>query len=132
MEQYAGIDVSLEQSRVCVMDATGKVVREAKVASGSAALARFFQQLERTPRRIGLGDRAAVAVAARRLAAAGFAAVLLETRHVKAALLVMTVKTDRRDARGIAQMMRLGWCRPVRVRQNLSFVIRPLSARSAG
>jgi transposase len=47
------------------------------------------------------------------LMAAGFEAVLLETRHVKAALSAMTVKTDRRDARGIAQLLRLGWFRPV-------------------
>jgi transposase len=47
------------------------------------------------------------------LSAAGFDAVLLETRHVKAALSAMTVKTDRRDARGIAQLLRMGWYRPV-------------------
>src|SRR3712207_745004 len=47
------------------------------------------------------------------LAAAGFGAVLLETRHVKAALSAMVVKTDRKDARGIAQLLRMGWFRPV-------------------
>src|SRR5918911_1571863 len=47
------------------------------------------------------------------LTAAGFAAVLLETRHVKAALSAMIVKTDRQDARGIAQLLRMGWFRPV-------------------
>ena len=49
----------------------------------------------------------------RRLTAAGFETVLLETRHVKAALSAMTVKTDRNDARGIAQLLRSGWYRPV-------------------
>jgi transposase len=44
---------------------------------------------------------------------AGFEAVLLETRHVKAALSAMTVKADRKDARGIAQLIRMGWFRPV-------------------
>ena len=44
---------------------------------------------------------------------AGFETVLLETRHVKAALSAMAVKTDRRDARGIAQLLRMGWFRPV-------------------
>src|SRR5512134_3379376 len=47
------------------------------------------------------------------LSAAGFEAVLLETRHVKAALSAMVVKTDRKDARGIAQLLRMGWYRPV-------------------
>jgi transposase len=50
------------------------------------------------------------------LVSAGFDAVLLETRHVKAALSAMTVKTDRRDARGIAQLLRMGWYRPVHVK----------------
>ena len=47
------------------------------------------------------------------LVQAGFEVVLLETRHVKAALSVMIVKTDRRDARGIAQLPRMGWFHPV-------------------
>src|SRR4030095_7752302 len=47
------------------------------------------------------------------LTKAGFEAVLLETRHVEAALSAMSVKTDRKDARGIAQLLRMGWYRPV-------------------
>jgi transposase len=50
------------------------------------------------------------------LTAAGFPAILIETRHVKAALKAMTVKTDRNDARGMAQLMRMGWFRPVHVK----------------
>ena len=44
---------------------------------------------------------------------AGLAVELLETRHVRDAFKAMPVKTDRKDARGIAQLMRLGWFRPV-------------------
>ena len=44
---------------------------------------------------------------------AGFAVELLETRHVRDAFKSMPVKTDRKDARGIAQLMRLGWFKPV-------------------
>jgi hypothetical protein len=54
MEHYAGIDVSLEQSSVCVVDATGRVVREAKVASEPEALARWFAELALPLARIGL------------------------------------------------------------------------------
>jgi transposase len=50
------------------------------------------------------------------LTAAGLSAILIETRHVKAALRAMTVKTDRNDARGMAQLMRMGWFRPVHVK----------------
>ena len=54
MDYYAGIDVSLEQSSVCVVDATGKIVCEAKVASEPEALVRFFGQLGMPVTRIGL------------------------------------------------------------------------------
>ena len=54
MEHYAGIDVSLERSSVCVVDATGRIVREAKVASEPEALVAFFGQLGLRLTRIGL------------------------------------------------------------------------------
>ena len=54
MEHYAGIDVSLEQSSVCVVDATGRVVREAKVASEPETLVRWFAELALPLARIGL------------------------------------------------------------------------------
>jgi transposase len=51
---------------------------------------------------------------------------LLETRHVKAALSAMTVKTDRKDARGIAQLLRMGWYRPVHAKPVGSQEVRAL------
>src|SRR5438874_4210739 len=113
MDHYAGIDVSLEQSSVCVVDAGGKINREAKVASEPQAMIEWFSSLGFGVARIGLeaGPLSQWLYAA--LRAAGLAVELLETRHVKAALSAMPVKTDRNDARGIAQLMRLGWFRPV-------------------
>src|SRR3712207_5450866 len=113
MEHYAGIDVSLERSSVCVVDATGKIVREAKVASEPEALARLFAQLGLPLTRIGLEAGPLSQWLHAGLTAAGFEVVLLETRHVRAALSAMIVKTDREDARGIAQLLRMGWFRPV-------------------
>ncbi len=113
MEHYAGIDVSLEQSSVCVVDATGRVVREAKVASEPEALVAWFRGLGLELARVGLeaGPLSQWLYAAMR--DAGLAVELLETRHVRDAFKAMPVKTDRKDARGIAQLMRLGWFRPV-------------------
>jgi transposase len=113
MEHYAGIDVSLESSSVCVVDATGRVVREAKIASEPEALVGWFHQLGVELARIGLeaGPLSQWLYAARR--DAGLAVELLETRHVRDAFKAMPVKTDRKDARGIAQLMRLGWFRSV-------------------
>jgi transposase len=113
MEHYVGIDVSLERSSVCVVDATGKIVREAKVASEPEALVGFFAGLGVAMTRIGLEAGPLSQWLHAGLSEAGFEAVLLETRHVKAALSAMIVKTDRKDARGIAQLLRMGWYRPV-------------------
>jgi transposase len=113
MEHHAGIDVSLERSSVCVVDGTGRIVREAKVASEPEALVGFFRRLGLAVTRIGLEAGPLSQWLHAGLTAAGFEAVLLETRHVKAALSAMTVKTDRNDARGIAQLLRMGWYRPV-------------------
>src|SRR5919109_510898 len=106
MEHYAGIDVSLERSSVCVVDAMGRIVREAKVASEPGALVRFFQALGLPLTRLGLEAGPLSQWLHAGLTAAGFEVVLLETRHVKAALAAMVVKTDRKDARGIATLHR--------------------------
>ena len=113
MEHYAGIDVSLEQSSVCVVDAAGRIVREAKVASEPEALIGWFRGLDLELARVGLeaGPLSQWLYAAMR--DAGLAVELLETRHVRDAFKAMPVKTDRKDARGIAQLLRLGWFRSV-------------------
>jgi transposase len=113
MEHYAGIDVSLEWSSVCVVDATGRIVRETKVASEPEALVRFLRGLGLPVTRIGLEAGPLSQWLHAGLTRAGFEVVLLETRQVKAALSAMVVKTDRKDARGIAQLLRMGWFRPV-------------------
>ena len=94
MEHYAGIDVSLEQSSVCVVDSSGRIIREAKVASEPEALVGFFGQLGLPVVRIGLEAGPLSQWLYAGLATAGFEAVLLETRQVKAALSAMIVKTD--------------------------------------
>jgi transposase len=113
MDYYAGIDVSLELSSVCVVDSSGKVVRETKVAREPEALLLHFGDLGLPIVRVGLEAGPLSQWLREGLVDAGFDVVLLETRHVKAALSAMTVKTDRKDARGIAQLLRMGWYRPV-------------------
>jgi transposase len=113
MEYYAGIDVSLEYSSVCVVDGSGKIVREGKVSSEPAALIAWLGSLGFGFGRIGLeaGPLSQWLYAA--MKQAGLPVELLETRHVRDAFKAMPVKSDRNDARGIAQLMRLGWFRPV-------------------
>lgn len=113
MEYYAGIDVSLERSSVCVVDATGRIMGEGKVASEPEALIAWFVGLGLSLTRVGLeaGPLSQWLYAA--LRKAGLVVELLETRHVRGAFKAMPIKTDRKDARGIAQLLRLGWFRPV-------------------
>jgi transposase len=113
MDYYAGIDVSLECSSVCVVETNGKIVREAKVASEPEALICWFRSLGFDLARIGLeaGPLSQWLYAA--MKKDGLAVELLETRHVRDAFKAMPVKSDRNDARNIAQLMRLGWFRPV-------------------
>lgn len=126
MEYYVGIDVSLKESSVCVVDSKGKIVREAKTASEPEALRRLAAGIGFPLTRIGLEAGPLSQWLREGLVDAGFEVVLLETRHVKAALSAMTVKTDRKDARGIAQLLRMGWYRPVHAKSVGSQEVRAL------
>ena len=126
MDHYAGIDVSLEYSSVCVVDASGEIVREGKVLSEPAELIGWICSLGVGLARIGLeaGPLSQWLYAA--MKEAGLAVELLETRHVRDAFKAMPVKTDRNDARGIAQLMRLGWFRPVHCKSLAAQEVRAL------
>jgi transposase len=126
VDHYAAIDVSLELSSVCIVDAAGKVVKEMKVETHPEALVKFFKDFGLPLTRIGLEAGPLSQWLYAGLTEAGFATVLLETRHVKKALSASTVKTDRRDARGMAQLLRMGWFRPVHAKSVGSQEVRAL------
>jgi transposase len=126
MKHYAGIDVSLESSSVCVVDAEGRIVRESKVASEPEALIAWFEALGFALERIGLEAGPLSQWLHAAMAKAGLAVELLETRHVRNAFKTMPVKTDKKDARGIAQLMRLGWFRPVHCKSASAQEVRAL------
>src|SRR5215472_16051944 len=113
MNLYVALHVSLEFTAVCVMDEEGELVLERKVASDPAAIAGLLFELPERPCCVGLEAGPLSEWLARGLAQAGLDAVLMETRHVRAALSAMVAKTDRNDARGMAQLLRMGWFRPV-------------------
>ena len=101
-------------------------MKEAKISSEPAALVAFFEALGFAVKRIGLEAGPLSQWLHAGLKRAGFEAVLLETRHVKAALSAMAVKTDRKDARGLAQLIRMGWFRPVHAKSIRSQEVRAL------
>ena len=120
MKHYAGLDVSLEETAICVVDQAGRIVKEARVLSEPAALVGFFQALGLTVERIGLEACSLAAWLHQGLVAAGLPAVCIETRQAKAAMSAMPNKTDRNDARAIAQIIRTGWFRAVHVKSSAS------------
>lgn len=113
MDYFIGIDVSLETSHLCVVDAAGKVVKEGRAASEPEAIIAWIEDLSLEVMAIGLEAGPLSQWLYVAMTDAKLPAVLLETRQVRDAFRSMPVKTDRKDARGIAQLMRLGWYRRV-------------------
>jgi transposase len=118
MGYFAGLDVSLEETAICIVDYKGQIVREARVASEPDALVAFFDALAMTMERVGLEACSLTAWLHQGLSEAGIPAICIEARQAKAALGAMPNKTDRNDARGIAQIMRTGWYRAVHVKSS--------------
>src|ERR671910_600157 len=116
MKHDAGLDVSVEETSVCILDETGKICREVKVTSHPEDLLRILQDPTWHLDRIGLEAGQLSQRLFDGLADAGLPVVCIETRHAKAFLKAQVNKTDRHDARGIAQMMRVNLFRPVHVK----------------
>ena len=126
MDHFAGLDVSVKETSVCIVDDTGKIVREVKVASEPKALLQVLGKPAYRFKRIGLEAGPLSQWLFSGLAEAGFPVICVETRHMRAVLKAQINKTDRNDARGMAQMMRAGIYRPVHVKTLRSQKLRML------
>ena len=126
MDHFAGLDVSVKETSVCIVDDTGKIVREVKVASEPEALLQVLKNPAYRFKRIGLEAGPLSQWLFSALAEAGLPVICVETRHMQAVLKAQINKTDRNDARGIAQMMRVGLYRPVHVKTLRSQKLRML------
>ena len=116
MNYFAGLDVSLEWTTMCVVDTEGGVVQEAKVLSEPAVLAAFFARLEVGVTRICLKAGPLSQWFHNGLAEAGLPVVCAEMRQLKGVLSATVNKSNRDDARGIAQLVRANLIRPVHVK----------------
>ncbi len=116
MEQYVGLDVSQEQTSVCVVDGGGKVIWQGKCASTPEAIVATIRARAPEAVRIGLESGPLSAWHWHELRKAGLPVVCLDARHAKAALALQLNKSDRNDARGLAQIVRTGWYREVAVK----------------
>jgi transposase len=126
MDHFAGLDVSVKETSVCIVDDTGKIVREVKVASEPEALLAVLTNPAYHFKRIGLEAGPLSQWLYSALAEAGLPVICVETRHMRAVLKAQINKTDRNDARGMAQMMRVGLYRPVHVKTLRSQKLRML------
>src|SRR6266550_2685728 len=116
MQHYVGLDVSVKETSVCIIDKAGKVIREVKVATKPAEILAVLTEEALALERIGLEAGPLSQWLYSALAEAGLPVICVDTRHMKAALSAQINKSDRNDARGIAQMMRVGLYRPVHVK----------------
>ena len=112
MDHFAGLDVSVKETSVCIVDDTGRIVREVKVASEPEALLQVLRNPAYHFKRIGLEAGPLSQWLFSALAEAGLPVICVETRHMRAVLKAQINKTDRNDARGMAQMMRAGTLPP--------------------
>jgi transposase len=126
MDHFAGLDVSVKETSICIVDDTGRIVREVKVASEPEDLLQILSNPAYHFKRIGLEAGPLSQWLYSALVDAGLPVICVETRHMRAVLKAQINKTDRNDARGMAQMMRAGLYRPVHVKTLRSQKLRML------
>lgn len=126
MERYVGMDVSLEETAICVVDGKGEILCEGVVTSEPEAIARFIEAKAPGAWRVGLESGPTATWLWHELRAFGLPVICIDARHAKAALSMQINKSDRNDALGLARIMQCGWFKEVRVKSLGSHQLRAL------
>src|SRR6202020_3417531 len=126
MKQYVGLDVSQKETSVCVVDQQGRLMFEGKVKSTPGALMHLIHSRAPQAERIGFETGAMASWLWHELRRVGLPVVCIDARHAHAVLSVRMNKSDPNDARGLAELIRVGWYREVRVKSNDSQAVRSL------
>ena len=116
MELYVGMDVSLKETSICVVDGSGEIVSEGTVISEPSAIAEFIKAKAGNAKRIGLETGPTTTWLWHELRALGLPVICIDARHAKAALSLQIDKSDRNDAFGVARIMQCGWYEEVQVK----------------
>ena len=126
MKSYVGLDVSLKQTSICVVDESGSVVREGVVISDPEAIAAFVRLNAPGAARIGLETGPTTTWLWTELKRLDLPVICVDARHAKAVLKMQINKSDRNDAAGIARIMQTGWFKEVRVKDIDSHLVKAL------
>jgi len=126
MTYFAGLDVSLRSTNICVVDNQGELIAEGKTDADVAGIVAFLDELDVEITEVGLEAGTLTQYLTYGLQFAGYEVVCMEARQVKSALSAMRSKTDKHDARGIAQLLRSGWYSRVHVKSMESHRVRAL------
>lgn len=131
MKHYVGLDVSQKKTSICILDEEGQTMFEGTVCSEPGALARLIRRRAPNAERIGFETGAMASWLWHELKRIGLPVVCIDARHAHAALSVRMNKSDQNDARGLAELVRVGWYREVQVKSEESQLVRSiLTARA--
>ena len=120
MEYYVGLDVSLKQTSICVVDQAGLVVRESVVDSDPEAISGYVTSKAPNAVRIGLETGPTSTWLWTELKRLGLPVICIDARHAKAVLKMQINKSDRNDAIGIARIIQTGWFKEVQSRISIA------------
>lgn len=126
MNSYVGLDVSLKETSVCIVDQAGSIVKEGVILSDSGLIGTFIKAHGTDVRRVGLETGPTATWLWHELQALGLPVICIDARHAKAVLSMQINKSDRNDAAGIARIMQTGWYREVQVKSLDSHGIRAM------
>jgi transposase len=126
MKQYVGLDVSQRETSVCVVSETGQLIFEGKAKSDPGDLTKLLRKHAPLAERIGFETGVMSSWLWHELRRVELPVVCIDARHAHAALSVRMNKSDQNDARGLAELVRVGWYREVRVKSEESQKIRAI------
>lgn len=116
MKYYVGLDVSTNETAICIIDQDGNIYHEKMVQTEPKDIVKYLSSKHLSYERIGLESSNLSIWLYKELDNASYPVICIETRHAKAAMAAQSIKTDRNDARGIAQIMRTGWYKTVHIK----------------
>jgi len=128
MKYFVGLDVSLDETHICIVDDDGKIIKQTKAVTDPKIIAEALAPYAGDVRRVGIEASSLGAWLHDELTDRGLPAVVIEAQHARAAMDAQRNKTDKNDALGLAQIMRTGWFRAVHVKSPGSQRLRMLLA----